>query len=135
MNWEHFKKVDFFDKTIGSYSVDTRDFHVIESRGFESKIDTTYPDKKPEEWYHTSEELIALLNRYFEESGGEAEWRMLCLEGSGERFSNGWEMKYLRIFRFQKGLLVCTSSPQDKITILSKKILACPVNQRHLNTH
>ena len=132
--WIPFKEVDFSREDCLALHVDTRDFCVLAN---DSRPDDLYVDKarKNPSWYvHTPEEIVTLLTRLYEESGGPGEWRMLSLEGQAEYITSGWQMKYIRIYRYPDGMLV-TSGHMDDHFVMNKTMLACPVKQEYLNHH
>jgi hypothetical protein len=140
--WIPYTEIDFSDKTNVLFSIDTRDFHCI---GIKESDKARKPDpwqihranNKPNEFYHTEEELKSLIDRYFTESGGKGEWRMFMLDGIGKSKTDNWQMKYIRIFNLSKGFLIAIADDKDRenTVILDKKTLSSPVHQEHLNHH
>jgi len=136
IEWIPLEEVDFTDEKILGYHIDTRDFHVLCIPGFDGNgnkpedkrqyLESTGKWRRaPENFLHTPEEIKTLLNRYYAESGGKNDWRMLTLAGErGGLHSGGWEMKYIRIQRTDAGLIVFDSH----LKVLSKEILSFPVN-------
>lgn len=125
-DWQEHTLIDYNDTSIMSYHVDTRDFYV-------SANDTDCSDKfdldklyrsKHSQFFHNGDEVKQLIERYYMESGGEAEWRMFCLQGAVN-----WELKYIRIYRTKYGLLVCSSSDYA----LNKEHLSKSVDKEHLH--
>lgn len=127
-NWKFFKEIDFTDDSVIKYNVDTRDFHVscMKAEDIDSEFDTAKIEKYSDRFFHTSDEVIDLLDRYFIESGGRVKWRFFSLEGI-----DNWSMKYIRIRRTPHGLVVCNEDNRD----LRKDILENKVNQEHLSAH
>jgi hypothetical protein len=128
-SWVHFKEIEWNDPKFNKFNVDTRDFHC----GY-TWNEKQHPDwntiKKYTHFFFTEDELKALIERYFIESGGDAEWRMMDLNYPDIRVTN-WNLKYLRVWRTELGFLVCNSS--DKA--IPKSILSHPINQEYLHTH
>jgi hypothetical protein len=135
-NWKYYEDVDFSDENIARYSIDTRDFYCavqtkeeMEQSNLFEKIDTrvidTYPISK---FYHTEQEVKDLIERFWKESGGDGEWRMLSLKSKNINVTN-WNLKYLRITRTEKGFLVGNSQNY----ILSKSTLSDPIEKDYLN--
>jgi hypothetical protein len=137
--WVFFEKVDFLNPELKSFSIDTRDFHCLSTEEFSlEQVDLSEYKKRPLEFLLTAEELTQLLNRYYEQSGGEGEWRMFSLSGVGQQRTGNWEMKYIRIFKTSPDLfLICIkdtyNNKRDALYPLSKGLLCCPVEQRYLN--
>lgn len=135
--WKFFKEVDFSDPSIKQYHIDTRDFHC--STNTEEtiiNIDLHKTRKQPEKYFHTAEEIAALLNRFFEESGGDKKWRMFTLTGEAAFRTANWELKYIRIYRFDKGLIIASArNEHESPFVFGKHMLACPVEQEYLNAH
>lgn len=129
--WVFYKNINFDDPSFNCISIDTRDFHAIIDNVNE-KIDLHKTRKYPNLYFHTKEETITLLDRYYEESGGESDWRMFMLIGEGEFRTKNWQLKYIRIYRLEQGFIIYNE--QEKF-IFSKKTLACSVNQEHLYLH
>lgn len=129
--WKPYFEVDFTDESITHYSIDTRDFHTHVSSDAVEVPSANKLKKDPSKYYHTIEELKALIHRLFTESGGAVEWRFLSLEGDATHQTSNWQLKYIRIYRTPHGFLVCNN---DKF-IMGKSMLAEPVKQRHLNAH
>jgi hypothetical protein len=67
-----------------------------------------------------------LLDRYYNESGGNVKWRFFNLIGM-----NNWGMKYIRIWRTELGFIICTSGNYA----LKKEVLSSPVEQDYLHAH
>jgi flavorubredoxin len=131
--WIPFKELDFNNNKILQYHIDTRDFHCNTlTEEFDFKIDIGKTIKFPANYFHTGDEVKKLLERYYEESGGDGEWRMLTLTGQAEYRTSGWQLKYIRIFRLPEGLVV-----YDRQTnfLFPKDMLACKVNKKYLNHH
>jgi hypothetical protein len=135
-NWKYYEDVDFSDENIARYSIDTRDFYCavqtkeeMEQSNLFEKIDTrvidTYPISK---FYHTEQEVKDLIERFWKESGGDGEWRMLSLKSKNINVTN-WNLKYVRITRTEKGFLVGNSENY----ILSKSTLSDPIEKEYLN--
>src|SRR6185503_8425829 len=102
--WTPFQEIDFNDNSILQYHIDTRDFHCYTSSENNDKdIHFEKLEKYPHKFFFTGDEVKNTIARLFHESGGENKWRMLMLEGEGEVISSGWELKYIRILRTEKG--------------------------------
>jgi hypothetical protein len=124
-NWKFFKEIDFTDDTAKQFHVDTRDFRVMPAyRESEAAPSLTKLRKYPTRFFHTAEEVSEMLNRFYEQSGGDKEWRYLALPGIGD-----WSIKYLRIYRTPHGLLVCDNNDRA----LRKDVLAQDVDTEILN--
>src|SRR5664279_5030357 len=105
--WILLKDIDWNDPENNRFNVDTRDFCI--GYHFKKEKHKDYETiKKYTDFFFTEQELKDLLNRYFEESGGEGEWRYLDLEVNNPKVNN-WRLKYLRIHRTELGFLVCNS--------------------------
>lgn len=128
-SWVFFKDIDWNCPKNNRFNIDTRDFHV----GYLYKKEL-HPDwniiSKYKHFFHTETELKDLIERLHEESGGVGKWRMLSLISEDKRVNN-WLMKYLRIFRTEKGFVVCNSDYKA----LTKQLLSCNVNKKHLSHH
>ena len=55
---------------------------------------------------------------------------MLTLNSNDGRVNN-WLMKYLRIWRTEKGFIICNSDNKA----IPKDIISCSVNQEYLHHH
>jgi hypothetical protein len=115
--WVFFRDIDWNCPNNNVFSVDTRDFYC----GYIFK-DIPHDDfdtlKKYPDFFLTQEELVALIERYFIESGGKQQWRYFNLEGI-----DNWSMKYIRIARTELGFVVCNSNGRAlKKDILERKV-------------
>jgi len=127
--WVFFQDIDWNCDKNNRFNVDTRDFHV--GYNFNDEIHKDWATIiKYNNFFFTEIELKNLLNRLYEESGGKGKWRMMDLVGNDNRVKN-WNLKYLRIFRTEKGFLVCNSDYQA----LSKSLLESKINQEYLHHH
>ena len=135
-NWKYYEDVDFSDKNIARYNIDTRDFYCsVQTKeqmevkeSLIEKLDTTKIDKYPvTKFYHTEQEVKDLIERFWRESGGDGEWRMITLKSKNKNVTN-WNLKYIRIVRTVKGLLVCNAYG----AIISKNSLSDPIEQEYL---
>lgn len=130
--WNFFTEVDFADETVKMFSVDTRDFHCIAIKDYqgagEEKLNIAKLDAR---FFNTHEEVLATVAKLFATSGGKVGWRMLNLKGDGERVSYNWGLKYLRIERTEKGLVICNA----KHYAIRKDIFDCEIEQEYLNAH
>lgn len=139
--WIPHTEIDWNDKTILLYNIDTRDFHCAQVRaeGFSEEegcnprqnLNLSKLVKYKDRFFHTSDEAKETIARLFTESGGAVEWRMIWFTGEGNRLSENWNMKYFRIHRTEHGLLIC----HNKHYALSKQVLSCKMNEEFLNAH
>lgn len=131
-DWTPFQEIDFSDAKVFMYSVDTRDFNCTPMYEKPEK-DLNLPTllKYKDRFFHTPESVKEILTRLFEESGGKKEWRNLSLCGDGARYSNGWELKYLRIHRTEHGLVICDRHHYA----LNRAVLNSNIDNRYLNAH
>ena len=101
--WVFFRDIDWNCPNNNVFWIDTRDFHC--GYNFKEKPHKNFDKlKKNEHFFHTKQELVDLIERYFTESGGQQEWRFFNLEGV-----DNWNMKYIRIARTELGFIVCDS--------------------------
>lgn len=132
-NWKYYEDVDFSDKNIKRFTIDTRDFYCLcESKcnAEDIKVIDTIDETKlknyiSDNFYHTEQDINDLLARFLKDSGGDGEWRILSLN-SDDKLVRGWQLKYIKITRTDEGFLVCN---RDNY-ILSKDVLSSPVNKR-----
>lgn len=116
--WVFFKTVDFNDKSVMQYHVDTRDFCVLVLNDVSEKLpDLDKLSKYPERFFFTGEEVFNLLDRYYNESGGDKKWRFFMIETINEWF------KYIRIYRQGEFLIVCDRNNRAH----GKNVLDVPV--------
>jgi len=124
--WVFFKDIDWNCPKNNRFNVDTRDFHC--GYNFKKELHIDYPTvSKYVKFFYSEEELKKEIERLYNESGGKGEWRMLELISNDGRVKN-WNLKYLRIWRTEKGFLVCNSDNKA----IPKDILSCAVNQEYL---
>lgn len=129
IDWKPLKEVNFADEGIKQYHIDTRDFCCVTSDKHydDSHADIPGPDLdkllKPKyrgRFFYTNEEVLALITRLYNESGGEKKMRVLCLEGD-----DSWNLKYIRLYRLKWGLIVCNSYNRA----MSKDTMSKPVKK------
>jgi hypothetical protein len=127
--WVFFKDIDWNCQKNNNFNIDTRDFHV--GYNFNEKPHKDWLTiSKYNHFFLTENELKEVLNRLFEESGGVGEWRMMDLIADDNRVRN-WNLKYLRIYRTEKGFLVCNSEHQA----IRKELLNSKVDKHYLCHH
>lgn len=132
--WKPYKSIDFSDESIVRYSVDTRDFHCAPNDDPDAtlkKIPAAL-DNHPDRFYHTAEEIVQVLDRLYNESGGEGDWRCLWFKENStipRKVSYNWNLKYLRIYRLPKGLVIANNNEY----ILRKEFLQGELDQELLN--
>ena len=73
--------------------------------------------------FHEKQEVLDLLDRYFEESGGRISWRWFTLVGMKYR-----QLKVIVILRTDLGFVICNVHNVP----LTKKILSAPVDKKAL---
>lgn len=101
--WKHFTKVDFSNRDIKQFHIDTRSFYCLECI-YKSDISFKLLEDKPWLFLLSEQELIQLIRRYEYQSGGVGSWRFFTLKG----YNNSWNLKYLRVVRYKDWFLVCT---------------------------
>ena len=125
--WVFFKDIDWECSKNNRFNVDTRDFHC----GY-NWTNESHPDWSKigglDKFFFTKEEMVSEIERLFEESGGVKKWRFLELESSDNRVKY-WNLKYLRIWRTEKGFLICNQEHRA----IPKDILNSKVNKKSLN--
>jgi hypothetical protein len=125
-DWVFYKEINFSDESYNKFNIDTRDFCCIGTN--DDPLDFSALNKKPERFVYTQDELIALLDRLFIESGGKGSWRFLQLEGR-DTITRNWNLKYLRIFRHGDGFVVCNNNNYA----INKDVLNNKVEKEYLN--
>ena len=124
--WVFFREIDWNCPKNNRFNVDTRDFH--SGYLWSDKPHKDYAKLcKYEHFFFTESELKELLESLFINSGGFEEWRCLTLIATDNRVLN-WNIKYLRIFREEKGFIVCNSNYEA----IPKDILKLPVDKKLL---
>jgi len=87
-----------------------------------------YPDR----FFHTIESVKSVFEDLYTRSGGSAEWRYLALKGEGEKSSENWNLKYIRVYKTQMGFVICGNDNKA----LSKSVLNSEMESKEiLNTH
>ena len=124
--WQPLDNIDFSDKQINQYHIDTRDFCIYISKG-KPVLKGVFLTKS--KWFYTEGEVKNRVEELYKESGGKGEWRMLSLEGSDD--TKNWKMKYIRIFRYKKKLIVCNRSNVP----LCREDFFSSVRKEYLMTH
>jgi hypothetical protein len=131
-NWINYAELDFNDITSKQYHIDTRDFYsLINKKPTEHDLHLDKIKNYPDKFFYTPEEIVEILNKLYNESSGKNEWRMLMLDGEGEKLTSNWKFKYIRIYRTEFGLIICNS---DNIA-MKKSEVNSKVNQTYLHAH
>lgn len=117
--WIPFQQVEWDNPQFNKFNIDTRDFHVIANESIPHP-DTDYLHRKyGSSFFHTIDELKTLIGRYYNESGGEQDWRYFAIQKS-----DNWHLKYIRVFRTDYGFIVCDKDNKAmRKDILSKSYL------------
>lgn len=127
--WVFFQDIDWNDPSFNQFNVDTRDFHTgyrwVDVAHKDWNTISKYPD-----FFFKEDEIKSLIERLYNESGGEGKWRMLDLNTKDHRVNN-WNLKYLRIYRTEKGFLICNKQEEA----VPKRVFSAPVNIKYLNHH
>jgi hypothetical protein len=82
-------------------------------------------------FFFTSDEVIEILNRLYTESGGEYKWRMLTLKDDGAKYSKGWQLKYIRIYKIKDKWIMCNAYNYA----LKREVFECEVDKEYTNEH
>ena len=123
-NWKPLHEINFADESILQYHIDTRDFCCVAHTYKSEKLpDISSLIKYKDRFFYTHQEVSELINRYYNESGGKKEWRFFSLEAG-----MNWALKYIRIYRTEYGLIVCT---RDSVA-LNREFTSSKVNVEHL---
>lgn len=125
--WVFFQDIDWNCPNNNRFNIDTRDFHCGYHFSKELHVDFETLSKY-KKFFFSEEELKLEIERLYTESGGKGKWRMLTLNSNDSRVNN-WSMKYLRIWRSEKGFIICNSENKA----IPKYILSCSVNQEYLH--
>lgn len=125
--WKPLSEVDW--STHNYYRVDTRDFHILERRDIPEscKIDYFTVDKYKNKLLFSIEEVKALIEKFYMESGGEKEWRYFSLIYSHKAY-NGWQLKYFTIVKYKDSYLIANKEHY----LLSRDILKLQINKEQL---
>ena len=124
--WVFFKDIDWNCQKNNRFNIDTRDFHVGYNFTKDKHIDYDTLCKYQEKFFYNEAELKAQIERLYLESGGKREWRLLELDSTDNRVGN-WGLKYLRIWRTEKGFVVCNSDNKA----ITKEVLSSKVNKEY----
>ena len=109
-NWIPFLEINFDDISIKKVSIDTRDFHALASE----KILPYYTRKRDTDIFFTSKEVIDLLVKLEQDSGGKKDWRFLSFDINDDRVQN-WNLKYLRIIKIEENKWVVCNNEQKAL--------------------
>lgn len=126
VDWTTFKQTKF-PETLSQIHVDTRDFAITTS-DIPFKFDISKIKNYPDRFFHTLESVKTILGDLYNRSGGESEWRCLWFLNEGEKFSQNWNLKYLRVYKTEMGFVICGNDnkalPKDIFNSnISKEIL------------
>jgi hypothetical protein len=117
---------------INQLHIDTRDFEIFCSSQVSVKKIPDFFEKRISKFLFSYDDLVLMLSRLYDESGKDTKWRYLSLEGSGEKQSADWQMKYLHIHRYQDGFVVFNNDGK----LMSVNVLtSAPIKKNLLNAH
>lgn len=102
--WIPLSELDLDNDDFNYYSIDTRDFHFGLSFRNDMHKDYDIIVKYGNRFMYTKDEVITLLNRYYNESGGGGSWRYFNIVGVGN-----WKLKYIRIRKVNDMFIICDS--------------------------
>jgi hypothetical protein len=108
--WIKHREINYADTNIKQIHVDTRDFHCLVDT---EDMDIPLPDyvhNSDGRYFYTIQEIKVLIEKLFIESGGDLPYRVLCFVKN----TCGWELKYLRFYKSEKGFVVCTRENKFK---------------------
>ena len=78
-SWIPYNELNFSDPKFNVFSIDTRDFYA--GYRWDDKGHRDYNTlKKYPHFFHTEQEVKNLLDKYYNESGGEGKWRMFSFK-------------------------------------------------------
>lgn len=126
-DWVYFEQIDWNCPGNNRFNIDTRDFHTWCFFSEEQHPDFYTLNKYRNRFFHSEEELKEVITRLYNESGGKGEWRCLILTSEDRRVTD-WNLKYIRIWRTEKGFILCNSENEA----LTKDLLKCKVNLKFL---
>jgi hypothetical protein len=120
--WVFFKDIDWNCPKNNRFNVDTRDFHCGYNFTKDKHVDYYKLCNYVERFFYTEDELKSIIERLYTESGGERKWRLLDLD-SDHNTVCGWALKYLRVWRTEKGFIICnTDNKAIPKEVLSSKV-------------
>lgn len=100
-DYVNLKEIDWTDKEVMSYHIDTRSFQVkLSEECLQAWEQQRISLVNIHQYTLTEEEVKELVVRYYNESGGDIPGRFFCLDGV-----ENWNLKYLRFYRVFDGLI------------------------------
>lgn len=127
--WQKLDK-SLFTNDVTRISVDTRDFHCIfNKREIERVADYETLKKYPKRFFFTIDEVYKVLERLFNESGGEVSWRMLSFKENRNWF------KYLRIHKTDLGYTIGSDHSGNNHVFNRSFWLEAEIENKHLHDH
>lgn len=105
-------------KDIVAIHVDTRDFSLVCTTNKEDKpnIDDNNIIGNPE-YSFTTQQMKALINKLFKESGGEKKWRFLHFINEEKKLIIGgnWQFRYLRFYKCKPNIWICKPREDSEV--------------------
>lgn len=129
---EYWKELDkeLFTEDVLQIHCDTRDFHCgVNKEEIKLIKDLNTLLKYKNQFFFTIEEVCSVLFRLFEESGGEATWRMLSFKENGNWF------KYIRCYKTDHGYLIGNGTGNDTRYFKRSFWFEATVDNEYLHTH
>lgn len=135
--WHPLGKIDWDNPNGNWFNIDTRDFHVSSGMANHPDYQILSQFTLIKRFFLTKDELVSLIGNLFTTSGGNAQWRYLSLKGRNPH-TQGWLLKYIRIFRTPRGFLFCNSQNKAiprKDLIDNDHVIGAEVDKSHLYSH
>lgn len=127
--WQKLNK-ELFTDDVTRISCDTRDFACIFNKGIVDPVDNYETLKKyPNRFFFTIEEVYSVIERLYNQSGGEASWRMLSFKENGNWF------KYIRIHKTNLGYTIGSDFTGANHVFKRSFWLEAEIENTHLHTH
>lgn len=106
----------------------------INKRELQQSLSSDINNELMDKYLFSASEIKSLLNKWFEESGGDVKWRMLLFDNYEE--TTGWDWKYIKIYRTPFGFFIGPGTNAKHGSIEPKQnILKFEIKQRYLHAH
>lgn len=131
-NPEGYSPLEYLSKYISKYNhitIDTRDFWYQPrfSKSYNTNSLTQHAietiEREPENYLYDTEELLTVIDRLKQETGGNCGWRYLQLKEKPRFFDTENWIKYLRIIRVSNGKWLIYNRHLKEMVLLPKHCL------------
>lgn len=109
-------------KDMVAIHVDTRDFSLVTSTDDSVKVNIDLKIVGDPKFSFTTQQVKAVINKLYKESGGEKDWRFLHFIDESKKLIIGgnWQFKYLSFYKCKPNTWIC--KPREDLPATKKEV-------------